>query len=213
MIRNVCYSLVTSIVLFSCSDGFTPKPKGFFRIDFPEKAYSAYTGNCPFTFEYPVYTEVNLHEGKNTRPCWLNLDFPAFKGRLHLSYFDVSQEIDTAISHSRIEKHLEDSRSLAYKHTIKAQAIDEITVNNALNRVHGIIYDIKGTSTASSLQFFLTDSTNHFLRGALYFSVAPRNDSLAPVINFIKEDIDISPGGIYERLGARSDMLPISGAF
>lgn len=88
------------------------------------------------------------------------------------------------------EKFLEDSRTLAYKHTIKAEAIDETLIRRDKQHVHGIVYEIRGANTASSLQFFLTDSNNHFIRGALYFSVAPKNDSLAPVINFIKADVN-----------------------
>jgi gliding motility-associated lipoprotein GldD len=56
-------------------------------------------------------------------------------------------------------------------------------------RIYGVLYEIKGAEAASTLQFYVTDSLSHFLRGALYFNVSPNNDSLAPVIDFIEEDI------------------------
>ena len=179
---------IIAILLFSCGSDFTPRPHGFFRIDFPGKKYHVYKTNCPFTFEIPEYSLVFPHENAGSYPCWLDLMFPQFKGTLHLTYFDLASG-ETG-NMSSVQKHIEDSRALAYKHIIKAQAIEERFVSNDSAGVHGIIYEIKGANTASSLQFFLTDSTRHFLRGALYFSVAPNNDSLTPVINFIRGDVE-----------------------
>ena len=160
-----------------------PRPQGYPRIDFPQKTHYLYAGNCPFEFEYPVYSKISNHKGQTTMPCWLNIDFIPFKGRLHLSYLHPTDSLALA-------KYMEDTRSLAYKHTIKAHAIDEHIIKISKEQVYGIVYDIKGSNTASSLQFYLTDSMNHFMRGALYFSVPPNNDSLSPVISFVKEDID-----------------------
>lgn len=171
-----------------CEEDFTPRPNGFFRIDFPEKKFIDYHSACPFTFKYPKYSLAIKHQGANSMPCWTNIEFPKFKGTLHLSYFDIAQN-DQLNNINTLEKYLEDSRSLAYKHTIKAHSINEEIIERKKDHVHGIIYQIDGLNTASSIQFFLTDSTKHFVRGALYFNVAPRNDSLAPVISFVKSDI------------------------
>ncbi|MFH1319377.1 MAG: gliding motility lipoprotein GldD [Bacteroidota bacterium] len=179
LVYNILLS-ATACFLTSCGGDYVPKPRGFFRIDLPQKTYIEYNSDCPFLFEYPTYAMITPHVGVSTMPCWMNIDYPEFKGRLHLSYFALNNDL---------EKYLEDSRKLAYKHTIKAEAIDETLIKGDSARVHGLLYNIEGISTASSVQFFLTDSTNHFLRGALYFNVSPRNDSLAPVINFIREDI------------------------
>ena len=179
-IKSHFFLLVICFFLLSCGTDYVPKPKGFFRIDLPEKQYTEYSSDCPFSFEHPIYSKVSQYTGTNTMPCWMNIDYPKFQGRLHLSYFAIN---------NNIEEYLEDSRSLAYKHTVKAEAIDEKLFIRDVARVYGVLYEIEGVSTASSIQFFLTDSTTHFLRGALYFNIAPRNDSLAPVINFIKEDI------------------------
>jgi len=163
----------------SCRESYTPKPRGFLRIEFPDKEYTRFDSTCPFTFEYPVYSEVLPDNDYYSEPCWLNIDFPSFKGMIHMSYKEVR---------GNLYQYMEDSRSLAYKHTIKADAIKETVYSDPGARVHGILYDIKGDA-ASSLQFYLTDSNSHFLRGSLYFNVEPDKDSLAPVISYFREDI------------------------
>lgn len=157
----------------------TPKPFGYFRITLPEKEYQNFTSECYYTFEHPIYSEVKADTDANTEPCWVNINFPTMNATIHCSYKDDANDLNG---------YMEDSRSLVYKHTIKADAIDETIVSDSARNVHGIIYDIKGNA-ASSVQFVLTDSSSQFLRGALYFNVPPNKDSLAPVLTFIREDI------------------------
>jgi len=174
--------MVLSLMLlnFSCNETYTPRPKGFFRIELPEKDYHVYDGgDCPFRFEIPSYAVVENYRDTLREPCWKHIRFPQFNGEIFLSYKKVNGDV---------EAFIEDSRGLAYKHTVKADAIDE-TLLNVPGKLYGIIYDIGG-SAASSVQFFATDSTHHFLRGALYFNVPPEPDSLAPVINFLRKDIE-----------------------
>jgi gliding motility-associated lipoprotein GldD len=166
-------------ILFGCRETPVPKPRGYFRIDLPAKEYKQFDTLCPFIFEYPVYGHVSYNVGKISEPCWFNIEFPKFLAKIHVSY--------KAVNHN-LESILKESYEYTYSHTIKADAIIEQSWQNPQNKVYGILYDIKG-NTASSLQFFLTDSTRHFLRGALYFSVTPAEDSLAPVIKFFREDI------------------------
>ncbi|MFO7923447.1 MAG: gliding motility lipoprotein GldD [Bacteroidales bacterium] len=163
----------------SCRNDYSPKPRGYFRIDFPEKSYVPYNGDCPFRFMYPSYAVISNDESHNARPCWINIDFPQFRGRLHISYMEVD---------NNLVEYMEDARKLAYKHTVKADAIDERMFFNHQQDVYGVMYDIKGNS-ASAIQFYLTDSSRHFFRGALYFEVQPDKDSLAPVIDYFREDI------------------------
>lgn len=114
--------------------------------------------------------------------CWNNLNFPQFNARLHLTYYDVS-------SAKEYNGLVEDARTLAFKHTVKANAIDQKLINYPEKKLYGIYYAIEG-NTASSVQFFLTDSAKHYFRGALYFNERPQYDSIAPVVSFIKKDID-----------------------
>lgn len=162
-----------------CKENHTPKPLGYHRIDFPEKEYEQYNTDCPFTFEYPVYGEVRADQSSNAEPCWLNIQFPEYNGTIHLSYKSVNNNLTNLT---------EDARNLTYKHTIKAEAIQEKLFSKPEKNVHGILYDVQGNA-ASSLQFFLTDSTDHFVRGSLYFNVQPNKDSLAPVIDYFREDV------------------------
>ncbi len=169
------------IILFSisCSGDYSPKPRGYFRIDFPERSYSLYDGDCPYTFEYPSFASISADNSHIASPCWINIDFPGFRGTLHISYMEADGDVTG---------FMEDSRKLVFRHTIKADAIDEHLFINEENNVYGTLYDIKGNS-ASGLQFYLTDSSRHFFRGALYFNVQPNWDSLSPVIAYFREDI------------------------
>ncbi|MFH1120182.1 MAG: gliding motility lipoprotein GldD [Bacteroidota bacterium] len=168
------------LFLVACSDSTTPKPRGYFRIDLPEREYRSLDSIFPYTFEYPVYAGISRDIHAPAEANWINIDFPRFKGRLHLSYKKVNKNLST---------FTEDAHSLVMKHIPKASAIEEVRIENPDNRVFGLIYDIKGTGAASPYQFYVMDSATHFLRGALYFDVIPNNDSLAPVIDFIKGDI------------------------
>ncbi|MCG3166835.1 MAG: hypothetical protein POELPBGB_02618 [Bacteroidia bacterium] len=179
----VCCLLLTACYLLpSCGEeDYTPKPRGFFRIELPEKKYQNYQSDCPFTFEYPVYSSVENDTKGLSEPCWINLNFPKFKGTLHISYKSVD---------GNVVQYLEDARELTNKHIAKASSIEETLINKPDKNVYGLIYNVEGSGAASPLQFFVTDSSKHFLRGALYFTVKPNNDSLQPVIKFIKEDVD-----------------------
>ena len=180
----------TYIVLFffilscmACGNDYAPKPRGYFKIDLPKKAYQKYNGNCPFAFDFPVYSKITPDNSKDAQPCWLNIDFPQFNGKIHLSYQAIS-------SRKVFNELIEDSRTFAFKHTVKATGINEARISYPERHVYGIYYTIEG-NTASSIQFFLTDSTKNYLRGALYFNEVPRIDSIKPVLDFVEKDIDV----------------------
>jgi gliding motility-associated lipoprotein GldD len=180
--RGSSTPLLLSLVLLTgiaCQRNYTPKPRGFQRIEFPAKEYTRYNSSCPFSFDHPVYAKPVADTGVNSEPCWINLEFPSFDGKIHMSYKSVENNLN---------EFIEDSRTLVYKHTIRADAIRETVYTDPGDRVHGILFDIEGNA-ASNLQFYLTDSMRHFLRGALYFNVEPDKDSLAPVIEYFRQDI------------------------
>lgn len=180
ILKNNCLILLLLLSISSgCRERPVPKPRGYFRIDFPAKEYRTYDTASPFMFEYPIYGHISYNVGKNTEPYWFNLEFPPFKAIIHFSYKPVKKNLEVL---------LKESNDYAYSHSIKADAITEQPWHNPEHKVFGIMYDIKGNA-ASSIQFFLTDSTKNFLRGALYFSSEPNADSLAPVINFLRKDI------------------------
>ncbi|SFT01096.1 gliding motility lipoprotein GldD [Sphingobacterium wenxiniae] len=159
-----------------------PKPRGFFRLYFPEKTYQPIEQGCPFSFEMPTYAVWAPDLSEKAKPCWKNLDFPNFNARLHISYFNITPEASFA-------ELTEDARTFAFKHTAKATAIDQVVIHHTETDVHGILYEIRGNS-ASNVQFFVSDSTKHYLRGALYFNEKPHLDSIKPILDFIRADID-----------------------
>lgn len=172
-------TLAVIAFVWSCSSDSLPKPRGYFRIQFPEKDYRAFDSAFPYSFQYPTYGVIEPDRSRIAEKYWINIHFPAFKARIHLSYKNASGRLDSLI---------EDSRRLTYKHAAKADAISERYFVNDSSRVYGILYEVKG-DVASSWQFFVTDSTTHFLRGALYFSVTPNKDSLAPAIDYFGQDL------------------------
>lgn len=175
------WGLVSLFFLAGCQEEYTPKPRGYFRIQMPEKAYQNLDSIYPYQFEYPQYARVLPDEFSPLETNWINLDFPQFKGRLHISYKAVD---------GNLGEYLEDSRNFVMKHIPRASAIREELIVDPERKMYGMLYEIKGTGAASPMQFFVTDSTHHFLRAALYFTVRPNNDSLAPVIDFIGKDIN-----------------------
>jgi gliding motility-associated lipoprotein GldD len=179
--RKLKYLIILILICSfnSCRNSLVPKPRGYYRIDLPAKSYKLYDTLCPFIFEYPVYGQISYDVGKIKESCWFNIEFPRYKAKIHVSYKSINKNLESI---------LKESNDLAYSHSIKADAINEQPWQNAKDKVYGVLYDIKG-NTASSIQFFLTDSTRHFLRGALYFSAQPDEDSLSPVIQFFREDI------------------------
>ena len=168
------------LFLFSCKKVHQPKPRGYFRIDFPKKDYKLFDSSCNYIFEYPAYAMVMPDDEEDAQACWLNVVYPEFKAKIHLSYKEI-------ITSDDLYPLIEDSREMVYKHTVKADAIKETLIDYP-HHVNGILYELKGDA-ASSVQFFVTDSVDHYVRGALYFRVKSNRDSLDPVIDFIREDI------------------------
>lgn len=168
-----------AILFVSCSNNYAPKPRGYFRITLPEKNYQKADTTLPYTFEFPEYARLKPDNSGTQEPFWINLDFPRFNAKIHISYKPVKDNL---------YQLLEDNRELAFKHTIKADAIKEQLFESPEKEVYGMLYEIEG-NTASPAQFFVTDSTRHFLRGSLYFNTVPNKDSIAPVLEFVKQDI------------------------
>jgi gliding motility-associated lipoprotein GldD len=175
---------ITACSIASCNSTFVPKPRGYFYTAFPEKKYQLYQPEgYPYSFELPVYATVikdtTFFDATPENPWWINIDFPKFGGRIHVSYKDLRT--------NDFGKLINDAFSLTYKHTTKATAIDD-SVMHTVNGVSGVFFKVGGNA-ATANQFFLTDSVHHFLRGALYFDVTPNEDSLQPVNDFLLQDM------------------------
>ncbi len=170
-------SLLLLVLALACGEEkYSPKPRGYFRIDLPEKKYELLGTDCPYTFE----KNVNAQWVDKGRECWGDVYYPSLKARLQLTYKKVSE--------TTLDTLLEDGRNLAYKHTVKADGIREKLFTSPEKEVYGILYKIQGEA-ATSTQFFMTDSTRHFLRGVLYFYAEPNEDSLKPVNDFMYDEV------------------------
>lgn len=182
---SFCHIIILSILLVSCNGEYTAKPKAYPRVEYPERKYAMYDpATCPFKFEMPSYAQVKVDTeffgNHNVPPCWLNIEFPNFNGTINLTYKDINAS-------QPLERLIDDAYKMSYKHTKKADYINEVGIANS-HGVGGLLYDVGGDA-ASNVQFFLTDTNHHFIRGALYFNNTPNADSMAPVINFVKEDL------------------------
>ena len=179
-----CILILMSCVLFSScgnddDDVIIPKPHAYFRLTLPEKKYVKYDSIYPFTFEIPEYSKMEIRKSPDGKTGWLNLNFPSLNGTINFTYKKVNGDI---------EENLQETYNYVNKHQVKASGIEDKLVSKDSDKVYGLIYEIGGNA-ASSIQFFLTDSTKNFIRGALYFNVAPNTDSISPVVDFVRQDI------------------------
>ena len=154
----------------ACNTDYTPKPKAFIKLDFPEKVYEKLDVSCSFIFEFPVYSQPLKKEDN----CSMELSFPLQDGVLHMSYYPIKNDVLELI---------DDSRKRTYHHNL----VGEGSISNSSLDAHGMFYDF-GQGSAKAAQFYLTDSVNHFFFGALYFKTEVC-DSILPINIFLKNDI------------------------
>ncbi|MCQ2250494.1 MAG: gliding motility lipoprotein GldD [Bacteroidales bacterium] len=171
-----------AVLAASCGETPNPKPRGYCRITFPEKVYATYDSlDLPYTFQMPRYCLMERETSRGAEKYWTNMVFPQLNAKVHLSF--------KYIEPADLDALIEDSHTMAYKHTVKAEGIEKISYADDTTRVFGLMYSIKG-NVASPVQFFVTDSTRHFLRGSLYFNCSPNKDSLMPSVDFVRADIE-----------------------
>ena len=176
--------LAIGVLVLSCNSEYIPKPRGYFKIEFPEHEYRVFDQpGYPYKFEYPVYGEVQqdstFFENRPENPYWINIDIPRFKGKIYISYKEIGK--------NSFDKLKDDAYKMSYKHSVKATSIEDSPIYTP-HGVSGIFFNVGGNA-ATGKQFFLTDSTHHFLRGALYFDTTPNEDSLATVSQFLEQDM------------------------
>lgn len=177
-IKHGLFLTILSLLVIACEDSGTPLPYAYPRIDVPSKEYSEWndSSDCPYTFE------INQHAQWQDEPrgyCWGNIVYPDIRAKVQLTYKPVE---------GNIERLLNEARELAYTHTVKADGIGEQLYQNDSTKVYGLLYRMRGEA-ATTTQFFVTDSTDHFLRGVVYFASSPNADSLKPVNEYMAEEV------------------------
>lgn len=185
--RWIIYILIV-FSLNSCKEDsvFTPKPRMYPRVDYPQKKYTNLKGiDCDFRFEAPYYAkykkDTTRDESGNVYDCWFDMAMEPFNAEINFSYHPISKK-------TSLDRLLADAFKMTDKHNIKADYIEEELIKNPYG-VSGLKFKLYGP-VASPIQFFVTDSTQHFLRGSLYFNSKVNQDSLAPILNYVEEDIN-----------------------
>lgn len=163
-----------AVITVSCKDDVLPKPKAYLRLDYNEAKYVLFDEGCPYTFGVNSIAKVIDKGG-----CNLTIQYPKMKATVYLTYKPVNNNID---------KLLGDAQKLTYEHVIKADGIKEQPYINPLKKVYGMFYQVGGDA-ATNAQFYVTDSTKHFITGSLYFYVKPNYDSIMPAASYIKDDM------------------------
>ena len=163
----------------SCRQQFTPRPYGFYRVTIQPPEYSLIDiPGLPYRFELSQLAEIQFRESPD-QAYWIDIVYPMLNAKIHGSYFRINNNLFELV---------ENSRSLAFEHISRATELREPFFYHPERSVFGVLYDIRG-NVASPVQFFVTDSVHHFFRGALYFSHRPNQDSVAPMLDYIRQDI------------------------
>ena len=171
--------LVAVLLFAACAKHNTPKPYGYYRITPPDTAYVSFAqayADYPYTFALSANARV---QPRTDEPYWINLYYPALNATIHCSYKPVQ---------NNLRELTNDALEFVYRNASFASAIPESEYSHPEAHVYGVLFDLEG-NTASSCQFFVTDSTRHFFRASVYCNCPPNADSLAPVYNYLRTDI------------------------
>ncbi len=198
---------VALLMIFSftaCNSPYISKKRGYFNIDFPARGYQEFKQDgFPYSFEYPLYAKIvkdsTYFDSNPENPYWINIDFPQFHGRIFLSYKMIGGKAlykikmpdgkyKDSLGINQFDKMVEDAFTLTNKNNVVSNSIKDSLIHTP-NGISGVFFKVGGNA-ATAKQFFLSDTTKNFLRGALYFDVTPNSDSLLPVQNFLQADLE-----------------------
>ncbi|MFM7193657.1 MAG: gliding motility lipoprotein GldD [Bacteroidota bacterium] len=172
-------ALAVCLFLNSCERDYQPKPRGYNRLVLPDPVYRVSPDSLPYQFSYSTHATLLDDTSWISEPYWVEVYYPALKANIHLTYKRIRKADD-------LKEYINDAYVLTSKHQIKASAIDEVVITTPSGK-KAVIAEVSG-EVPSQFQFTITDSTRHFLRGAVYFFTKVNNDSLAPAIDYVKRD-------------------------
>ena len=174
--RKLMFLGIISGILLACGQVTTPKPYGYYRISVPDTAYAPFALNYPYTF---ALSQNAVVQPRSDEPYWINIVYPSLNATIHCSYKPVR---------NNLRELTNDAIEFVYRNASFANSIPEREYSHPEANVYGVLFDLEG-NTASSCQFFITDSTRHFFRASVYCNCPPNADSLAPVYNYLRTDV------------------------
>ena len=168
------------LLCLACESNWLPKPPGYNRIELPRHEYQRLEQGYPYQLDFSTHSRVEADSFNLDEKEWINLNYKEFGAKVHLTYKKIDQSTD-------FKTLSNDAFNLTAKHQIKAYGIEEAILLTP-NGYVAVVAELSG-EVPTQFQFFVTDSTSNFLRGAVYFNSALKNDSLAPIIEYIKLDM------------------------
>ncbi|WP_459210034.1 gliding motility lipoprotein GldD [Aquimarina rhabdastrellae] len=176
---NAIVGLMLIGLLYSCASEVLPKPKAMLRLSYPEAAYENVTiDGYPFRFEKNKMARIK--SVIRNKKYWSNLEYPELKATVYLSYYKVKNNLDSL---------LKDAQNITQEHVVKADGIIYDLYENKERKVYGTLYEVTGDA-ASQTQFYVTDSTDNFITGSVYFKAKPNYDSILPASTYILRDVE-----------------------
>ncbi len=162
-------------------DSYHPKPNAYPRVELPLHEYQKLEEGHPYSFMQSTFSTIQLNMEEGASKDWINVFYPSLNATIYITYkpIDKNQTLETLVN---------DSHKLTFRHTTKASGISESMISDKNRKLYGIFYDVRGNS-ASPIQFYLTDSSKHFMRGSVYFYAQPNADSIAPMSKWISADV------------------------
>ena len=198
------FILANALIIAGCNSPYVSKKTGYFKIEVPAKKYQLFDEpGFPFSFEYPVYAKMlkdsTYFDANPENDYWRNIDFPELNAKIFLSYkavggkalFKIKKSDGTykdSLGLNVYDKMINDAFTLTNKNDDVATSKKDSLFKTA-NNITGLLFKLGGNA-ATQRQFFMTDTTKNFIRGALYFYASPNADSVKPVVDFIQKDID-----------------------
>lgn len=177
--------LILLILLVSCQqeETYLPKPRGYFRIELPAHEYQALNKKAPYNFEHSIHTKIINDPHFLAQEYWIEMKYPQFDAEVDISYKPIRQSMDSLIG------YVNTSHKLTRKHGVRATKIDEYKTTAGRDKSYdAVVFELEG-DVPSYFHWYAHDSTNHFVRAALYFNTAEKGDSLKPIIEYIKLDM------------------------
>jgi len=164
------------VALFaSCEDEVTIKPKAQLSLEYSKPEYEDVKIGFPFQFQKNKIARLD-----KKRSFGLNLQYPNMKATVYMTYQKVTE--------TNLDSLLRDAQKLAYDHAVKAESIPNHPFVNPDDNVYGMFYMINGNA-ATQAEFYLTDSIQNFITGALYFEAKPNFDSIYPAVIYLRKDM------------------------